>query len=352
MKKVLIALFCGIFFVSCAFFSLGMMIPGASHAAEGAGDMPAFIGEDGINDDFGDEFETWFSKSFAFRSNVVDAFSDFREKVFATGNDQVIVGKDGFLFFADTVDAFTGIDPMTDDEIGSAADSLEALSEYAAAQGSRFVFAPAPDKNTVYPDMMPDRYKKGEAPSDMDRLFAELEVRGIDFVDLRPVLRSAADDELIYHKLDTHWNAIGALYAFNEIMNFVGKDVPDFGERIEDHSFVGDLAALLYPGRTVYDDDITFDFSDKFIYTSAYSNPMDLIISTRGAGDGRLLIFRDSFGSALIPYAAGTYSEVKFERANPYRIDLLSTFKADLVIVEVAERNLRDLIGSDGRIGK
>ena len=350
-KEILLIAFIALFFVSCALFSLGMLIPHASDAVEGAGEFPKFIVDGRINDDFGDELETWFSKSFAFRGKVVDAFSAFRENVLKTGNDQVIVGKDGFLFFAETIDAYTGEKPMTEDEISSVADALLSLQNYATRHGADFIFAPAPDKATVYPDKMPARYIKcADGESDLDKLLYALDALGVNYVDLRTTLTDAAESSLVYHKRDTHWNGLGARVAWESIADRLGVSVSDFGEPVVTHDFEGDLDALLYPGHTAYDDDTTYDFTDKFIYTSSYSNPMNMSISTRGGGDGKLLVFRDSFGNALIPLISSSASEAKFERANPYRIDLLDTFDADAVVLIIAERNLRDLTGSDARI--
>lgn len=112
----------------------------------------------------------------------------------------------------------------------------------------------------------------------------------------------------------------------------------------------GDLDTLLYPDSIKYDSNPTWDFSEQFIYTSAFSSTMDMQITTRGAGKGKLLIFRDSFANALIPMLASSFEEARFERAIPYRIDLLDSFDADYVIVEITERNLRSLIGSDERV--
>lgn len=353
IKKTLLILFCVLFFSACVFFSLGMLIPGASDAAEGAGSFPAFIIDGKINSDFGDGLETWFSKTFAFRGKVVDAFSALREKVFHTGNDQVIVGEDGFLFFAETLDAFTGNDPMTNDEIEAAAQSLLNLQKYAEEHGCEFVFAPAPDKATIYPDRMPPRYEKTSAPTDLDRLFSELDSLGVNYIDLRPLLTKAAEDTLVYHKRDTHWNGRGALLAWEKIAERIGVVLPDFGEAVVTHDFEGDLDALLYPGHTAYDDDLTYDFTDRFIYTSAYSNPMQMSVSTRGGGEKKVLLFRDSFANALIPLVASSTAEAKFERANPYRADILGDGTAngyDAAVAVIAERNLRDLIGCDSRI--
>lgn len=351
LTKVLLIIFVALFFLSCAFFSLGMLIPGASAAAEGAGKLPSLVTDGKINRKFGAEFESWFSKSFAFRGKAVDAFTEFKADVFDTGNDQVVIGKDGFLFFADTLDSYMGADPMTDDEIKAAAESLLNMQEYAEAHGAKFLFAGAPNKATIYSENMPARYAKCAGDTDLDRLYAELYRVGVDSVDLRTLL-TEHKDELVYHKRDTHWNGLGAKYAFDEMMRSVGVTVPDFGEPVYSHDFEGDLDGLLYPGHAEYDDGVTYALDDRYVFTSAYSNPMNMSISTRGAGEGKALIFRDSFGNAQIPYAASTFAETKLERANPYRIDLLEEYDADVVIVLIAERNIRDLCGADARIGE
>lgn len=71
---------------------------------------------------------------------------------------------------------------------------------------------------------------------------------------------------------------------------------------------------------------------------------MDMTITTRGGGQGSLLVFRDSFGSAMIPYFSASFRDVRYERAMPYRIDLLARYPADAVIIEIAERNIPLLI--------
>lgn len=349
---ILLTVFTASFFALCALLGAGMFIPSLSAAAEGAGEMPRLVENGTVNDDFGDEFEKWFSKSFAFRGAVVDAFTRFRADVLATGNDQVIIGRDGFLFFEDTVDSYTGRRMMTDSEISDAAQSLLNIQNYSEERGAEFLFVCAPNKATVYPDKMPERYCRLKSDTDLDRLYAELERLGVNSLDLRAVLTDRAGDELLYHKRDTHWNGLGARYAFGEIMRSFGLESPDFGEGVAVHDFEGDLDSLLYPGHTEYDDDVVYDISDRYSFTSAYSNPMNMSISARGAGEGRAIFFRDSFANALIPLASSAFGETRFERANPYRLELIEKSGADYVIVLIAERNIRDLIGSDARVGE
>lgn len=340
---------CILFFAVCAFFSLGTLITGSSVITEGGIEKPRLITETGVNRNFGNEYEEYFSRAFAYRRYVVDAWSALRVNLLHEGNDQVVVGKNGYLFFADTIDAYTGLNPMTDEEIAEAADSLLALQTCANEHGAKFCFLPAPDKNTIFPENMPSRYMRAKT-TDLDRLLAALDERGVTYSDPREAL-TAAKSENIYYKTDTHWTPDGAELAFALTADKLGVQMFDtntvgrVGEAIQ-----GDLNTLLYPGQTLTESVMTADFSDSFIYTSAFSTPMDMVITSRGGGHGKALVFRDSFCNALLGLVSSTFSETQFERANPFRLDLLGTSKADYVIVEIAERNLRNLIGSDERI--
>lgn len=341
---------CLLFFGICAFFSTAMLIPGASSITEGGVERPKLFTENGINRSFGNEYEEYFSRAFAFRSKVVDIWSDIKLKLFSQGNDQVIIGKNGFLFFADTLDSYTGADPMTEDEINAAADSLLHLSEYAASKGASFCFIAAPNKNTIYSENMPLRYEKAET-TDLDRLLAALSQRNVVFADPREALSLESSSKKLYYSTDTHWTPEGAELAFGLIAERLGLDMLDTStlKRI-DEELQGDLDTLLYPGKTLTETASVLDFSECYIYTSAFSTPMDMIITTRGSGSQKALIFRDSFFNSMLGLAASSFSETHIERANPFRIDLLEDSTYDCVIVEIAERNLRNLIGCDERI--
>ncbi len=351
-KKILLIIYCVLFFLPCAFFSLGMLIPGASNAVEGA-ETPSFI-EVGdtltINTKFGSELEEYFAKSFAYRNYVVDAFSALKAGAFGEGNEQVVVGKSGFLFFADTLGSYMGTSAMTDGEINAAADSIEALYEYSREHGVDFLFVCAPNKNSIYPEMMPSRYVMETENRDLDRLHEALDARGVPYLDLRPILTEAKADTLVYHKRDTHWNNEGARIAVEAIADTLGFTLPEFSALgpTYTNSFEGDLDKLLYPASVRCDYNTAYDLTGLYGFASAYSSPMQMSIATRGGGEGKLLMLRDSFANAAFPFLATAFTEAKFERG--YTIDRLDSYGSDTVILEIAERNVRELIGCDARI--
>lgn len=351
MKRLFSALYLALMIGLCLFFSLGAFFFAPDAASEGRelSPMPTLRTEDGsFNWNFTTELETYFAERFAGRAQLLTLNSRLKAALFGTGTEQVIVGRDGYLFFGETLDDYMGTDPMTDDEINAAADALAAMAAYADARGARFLFAAAPNKNTVCGAYMPTRYRPADGESNLDRLHAALDARGVPYLDLRPILAG----EGLYHRRDTHWNGEGARLAYDAMLDALGIAHDDFAGAPSSRTtdFPGDLDALLTPKLTRYDENTVYTLP-AFRYTSNYMTAMDMIISTAAeGGEGSVMLFRDSFGSALIPYFAASAAEARFERANPYRIDQLEKKPADAVIVEIAERNLRDLIGADARI--
>ncbi len=343
IKKVAQFLFIFIFFALCVFFSLGLLLPSAVTDDTAP---PQLIIDEKINSKIGTEFEEWFSKHFAYCGRVTDLYADIRLSVFGVGNDQVIAGRDGFLFFADTVSDFIGTDCLSDGEIDMIADGLADFADKAESVGAEFLFICAPNKNSIYPEKMPANYIYSDDSRNIDRLFTALNERSVPYIDLRAALTAGKESELVYHKRDTHWNGIGARIATEESLRALGVAPVDLTHRgpITVNDFAGDLDALLYPEKIKYDQNTVYDFEGLFVYTSAFSTPMDINITTRGGGQGKLLMYRDSFGSAMISYLASSFKETKLERGTPYSIASLYSYSPDYVIIEIAERNLRELL--------
>lgn len=352
MKKLFPILYCSVFVALCLVLGLGAFLIPVDADAEGRdlAPFPSFAAEGKFNTDFFNEFDAWLTDHFTARQFFINQNSAVMENVFHTGSDQVIVGEDGFLFYNATAADYCGESLLTEEEIDAIADSLSQMAETAAGYGAKLIVAVAPNKNTIYGEYMPAAYRavreNAAAVSNMDLLCEALAERGILAADLRPCLTDA--DPLSYHKRDTHWNGAGALAAYNTILDALEIPHEDYASYplIHTSDFPGDLDGMLYPGAGKTDDNYMpdFDFASAFVYTSAGNSPMDMTITTRGGGQGSLLVFRDSFGSAMIPYFSASFRDVRYERAMPYRIDLLARYPADAVIIEIAERNIPLLI--------
>ncbi len=143
---------------------------------------------------------------------------------------KVLVGQQGWLFMDKTVvrhgtvDYFRSADPFNIEELEQWKRLLEERQAWLAARGIFYLFVIAPNKNTIYPEFMPDRIRKVHPRSRMDQLVEYLEQHStVSFLDLRNVLLNAKNKYPVYSRTDTHWNDYGAYIAYREIMKYVAR---------------------------------------------------------------------------------------------------------------------------------
>ncbi|MBO4327675.1 MAG: hypothetical protein J5950_10425 [Clostridia bacterium] len=272
-----------------------------------------------------------------------------------SGNEQVIAGKDGWLFYAKTVDDYTGAGTLTDEEIEMIAAKLDKVRQYCAENGAEFCFVIVPNKNTVYPEYMPGYFRKTAEDTNYDKLLQKLSSIGADAPDLRQLFGNDAD---LYYKTDTHWNAKGASvlsdyltekYSPGNSFRY-GMTEPECKEGLP-----GDLYKLLLPG-TDHGSYVKYGFSDQvysfagasgFRYLEQPVSSMDMNIETENTEgkQGRLLVYRDSFGSELISLLSSQFGYVRYLRGNmPYDMNCVAADLPDAVVFVIAQRNIPTLL--------
>ena len=347
MKKRLIdILFILLFLVLCLIPSLGMLVFSESDAAanEILASRPSVRNRDGsFNTELLSDFSDYIADRFAFRQEMVTAWSAINAKVFSGSvEEQVILGSDGWLYYRETLDDYLGRG-MSDEELEYAAKNLALMQEYAENQGAAFVFTIAPNKNSLYPEHMPSFYPNGHDGSNAERLPAHLERYGVKYVDLFEAFRN---EEVLYFSADSHWNAQGAALAADHILSGLGMESSYFsGSFTNLVSHRGDLYEMLYPAGTMTEPDpqLSSGFSYKCENDPNGGNAITINTTAEGR-EGTLLCWRDSFGISLYPYLAEKFGAATFSRASAYDLSQMETLGADTVIIELVERNLDQLI--------
>ncbi|MDY2847624.1 MAG: hypothetical protein SOU50_05320 [Oscillospiraceae bacterium] len=350
-------------------FAAAGLIPALSFAfSDNIGkEPPSPINEDGsVNESFAVETESYLSDTLPLREKMLSALSAIRCNIFSTGSDEVIKGKNGFYFYKDEIDVYTGAVSLSDREVHSAARYLYLIDEYCRSHDIQFLFAPVPDKAQVYPEYLPG-YVHGSEEKDLDKLFAALDEADVSYCRLSDVLCEDIPEYDLYLKTDTHWNGLGAVTAFGEIMYSLGRGYNyysgaefSFSGEIE-----GDLTRLLYPDSPPVERQavISAEFHDDMHFVrpahiegnrdrdfimenlTGSSERYDLIIETEcpSAENGSVLVRRDSFGRALIPYFADNYKKARLIRSLTITENDLSG--ADDLVYEIVGRNIGTISG-------
>ena len=356
MKKSIGIIFVVLFFGLCLVPSLGLLSGRTNTNSEKRtlAVMPDIMTNQGINGEFTKQYDDYFTDNFAFRSDLItlDAFL-YADVLGQSVSDQVIVGKDGWLFFEPTVNDYKKTDLLTDNEIYRIYRTLCIQKMYLENNGIDFIFTAAPNKASIYGNYMPDRYLVEGGRNNFEKLTALFADQNFDYVNLHEVLQSGRETGSLqlYHKMDTHWNNAGAMLAFNALLTkvaaldnaFLFDSGVDLIPRKE-ISWQGDLSGMLYPTANLLDMQYVFDVEKEYTAQRPIKSLEDLTIRTAcPAGSLDLLMFRDSFANALIPLLSNAFASVNYSRAVPYDYTQIEA-GTDIVILEIAERNLPNII--------
>ena len=345
MKKKLHLLFVLLFFCACAVPGLGMVFFGESQAAanEVLSPKPSLTQPDGsVNLNVMSDAADYFADRFAFRQELITADSAWKAALFHTSSqEQVSLGREDWLFYAETEDDFTGADLLTQRQVWAIRRSLELAQGYVESKGASFLVTVAPNKLTLYPEHGPQGLEPGEVTA-LSQVTAALGESSVPYSDL--VAAFSQQEEDLYHKWDSHWTYKGAALAHDALVAGLGKtdQEPFFsGTYHQGEPHLGDLYEMLYPTGTETEEDAAYDRPFAFSYVRPIRSAEDQFIQTENPDrSGSLLMFRDSFGNLLHTFLADAYGQAAFSRAMPYTMSLLDQTGADTVLIEIVERNL------------
>ena len=346
-RKWMLAYGC-FFFALCLIPVAGMVLPEGEVSSENRtlATWPSLQDENGWNWNYLSEAGEYFQDHFGFRQELVTANALLQGNVFGvSAADGVICGVDGWLYYKDSLDDYLGTNLMSDRQLYNGARTLALMQEYVEKRGAKFLFAVAPNKNTLYGEWMPYYHKMVVTEeNNRRRMQTWLEKEGVAYLDLTEALETSG--QVLYHQRDSHWNNQGAAVASDALMTALGKEHESYEDVPYEvrKDFTGDLDQMLCPAAPTQEEEIYYQKQDVFAYVGQVESNFDPQITTvNPSGEGSLVMYRDSFGNALVPFFANTYENAYLSRGVPYQMTDLTERGADTVIVERAERFLPEV---------
>lgn len=317
----------------------------------------------------------------AYRTNYVTGLlNSIRVRVgYSSAPEQAIVGKNGWFYLGDryakSISVHRGMLLPSPDKFeisGNRRLFIRDLAKKYGAKGTYFMIAP--NKESVYPENLPEWANPKGAQTFTKKLFRENDPT---FLNILPAMTAAKAKypQPIYLKTDSHWNDIGAWEGYKELARIVSKDIP--GVRFLSDSDVqinldrtgpgGDISAFLFLRDMVSEQRpsvsalsrTSIEVSDfetgKVNYTginrTIETNDTPILVkSSSPLNSERVLWIRDSFGVAMSPFIASTFSESiqvhwgKILNNDQNFKDLMDEYRPDLVIFTIVERNYFSII--------
>lgn len=160
---------------------------------------------DAIDGSLQSVYEASFDKANPLEGLAVSTMGALRWAVFGQGTQDVVVGRDTWLFTAEEFVA----DPQFDTRFDAAVAQIADVQSDLSARGIKLLVVALPDKADIYQDKLtvarPERPAMRHA-----HLVAGLRAHGIPTLDAAHPLRSHRATGDTYLRHDTHWSPLGA----------------------------------------------------------------------------------------------------------------------------------------------
>lgn len=296
-----------------------------------------------------------------------------------SSSSQVVAGKDHWLFLAqdgshNILEDARSPYPLPQEAVALLTQDLERRREWLAARGIRYLVIVAPNKNTVYPEKLPDSLRPAGVDGHLKHFVDYVKKHStVDIVNVTAAIMEAKKDRQVFYSTDSHWNANGAFAAYERVIPHLVKDFPAITPLPRSQFFVerfnwlpGDLANMMGLGGHLKEDRIFFVNKEWYKARGhSYHGPMKpeyfeepQYSFTGNANLPNAIVFHDSFWWELLPFMAeafdkGLYVWLKPQSETHFRFfdtALIEKEKPDLVIDEFTERYILPYINGHFRI--
>ncbi len=316
------------------------------------------------------QMETYYNDHLGFREPLIAFDLTIKRAFFAEMGPDVLRGREGWLFLKrdcniDTMNDHLGLTRFSRAQLKTRqVPALEERRDWLAAQGIKYLYVIAPNKETIYPEYLPG-WLKPSAATKVDQFVNHMRLHStVPVLDLRPVLREARQRTPIFYKTDSHWNLLGAFVACEAIITNQSNQIPGLVplglEEFEINQVPatdGDLVRMA--GEPDVKDDNNYVLTPRpglprLEFSSSGTNQIgwpqiwnipvfenkEVTTIINNQRTQRVVMFGDSFAVKLQPFLGFHFGQVILSREHFNQAEVMKA-KPVLVIDEIVERLLQ-----------
>jgi alginate O-acetyltransferase complex protein AlgJ len=313
-------------------------------------------------------YEAYFNDHFIFRPQILrlNTLSSFYLFHKSPAPEDVAIGSNGWLYLVQKEKrVYNGKFKLSSSQLLGIAQELKRRAALLEQMGTKFYVAFAPMKQEIYPEYLPPDYVHCPTGTVTDKI-AEMitKCKGVTLIDLKKPLLEAKKYGRLYHKIDNHWNRLGAYYAYRAITARIREDFPavkmlgDSDVQFHDTAMQkGNLSVMIDMADFIKDVDKVPYFRhprSKPGQTAGYKPPFkempDIFELVREIDDPslpRVLVIRDSFGNAMIPFFDETFRKTVYifdSWQYDYNKVIVENEKPDIVLLLIFEPHISHIV--------
>jgi len=309
--------------------------------------------------------DAFFNDHFGLRTTLIH-WLDHIEVLWlkSSSSDTVIVGKKGWFFLTESpvTKGCQPSHPFTAGQLRRWQQVLEARRDWLARRGIRYLVVFVPEKQTIYPEDLPRRYRPLQTRGTrLDQLMTYLHAHtDVPFLDLREPLRQAKPQERLYHYTDAHWNDRGAYVGYRRIVEtlaswFTGMEPwprSAFYDEVQREPG-GDCVRMLALDHEITEEILKLTPKPEYPRLThgtheGFAPPVSgmappFAMYQDNSRLPRAVMFCDSFTAAMYPFLAQHFQRIAFigQCFPTFDPALVEREQPDIVIQEMVERKLQ-----------
>jgi len=314
------------------------------------------------------QFESYFTDNFSLRGSFLKVMGIINANIWhkSPKPNKLIVGSDGWLYSVELeYDFYTGKSVFTSDQLQAVVSEFQYRKAVLDSLGIEMCVVIHPLKYSIYPEYLPVFLRRNSTFTATDQILkAFREKTNINIIYTKDILIESKNKYQLYFKGDNHWNDIGGYYAAREIvsnLNLMRKFSPiPFSDFCIDTvwNFKGNLANMAANAELFAEPkpELKLCRNDAQIFERYKYPPIEGFLWTyqrsyksNNSNLPNVLVIRDSFGAALMPYIRNSffYSTFIFDNWQyKFNLDIIKQEKPDVVIYMVLESLLPNIYQS------
>jgi alginate O-acetyltransferase complex protein AlgJ len=178
--------------------------------------------------------ETYYNDHFGFRKRLIRWNQQWRQRLYRDESGfKVVTGQHGWLFTGELqmIEHYLGTAKFSTAQLQAWQKLLEKRRDWLAARGIKFLFIITPDKQSIYPEELPD-WLQAAAPAHcetkLDQFLRHMKEHStVEVLDLRPALLAAKTNAPLFLQTDTHWNYLGGFIGGQAVIRTLQKNFPE-----------------------------------------------------------------------------------------------------------------------------
>lgn len=302
------------------------------------------------------KYNSYFEDQFGMRSELIQFYAKYKTKIWKTSPvpDKVLIGKENWLFTVEDslMEDYRGMNKFSDKNLEEIYKNLMDRKSRLEKMGIGYYVVIAPNKQTVYPEYVPERYEPIDPLNRWKQTNKFLTSKGVDFiVDPTEEFKKNKEKYSIYYKTDLHWNNMGAFITSQLLLSEISKKHLVKRHFLNEYSISevpftkGDLARMICSNQI---EDIEYEFNSSSLSNIQYSlgeqypsyvSTQPITMTLNGdTSKPNVLFFKDSFGNGMTQFISEESHKAIYVWTHVFDWAIIEKEKPDIVIHEISEK--------------